>query len=101
MSEEHTAVDVVTKHVYYPELHPLLRRGKGAYSGQDRVAPTGIEDGMAWNRLTIVTVVLGVATLFFAVSGATGTWWPVLVCGILFLIGLGMVLRERAAKART
>jgi hypothetical protein len=56
---------------------------------------------MAWNRLTIVTVVLGVATLFFGVSGATGTWWPGVICGILFLIALGMVLRERAAKART
>ena len=56
---------------------------------------------MAWNRLTIVTIVLGVATLFFVVSGATGTWWPVVICGILFLIGLGMVLRERAAKNRT
>jgi hypothetical protein len=55
---------------------------------------------MAWNRLTIVTVVLGVATLFFAASGATGTWWPVLICGILFLVGLGMVLRERAANNR-
>jgi hypothetical protein len=54
---------------------------------------------MAWNRLTIGTVVvLGVATLFFAVSGATGTWWPVLICGILFLIGLGIVWRERAAN---
>ena len=56
---------------------------------------------MAWNRLTIVTVVLGVATLVLAVSGATGTWWPVLICGILFLIGLGMVFRERAATNRT
>jgi hypothetical protein len=73
--------------------------GKAHTQGQDRVAPTGIEDSMAWNRLTIVTVVLGVATLFFLVSGATGTWYPVLFCGILFVIGLGMVLRERAAKS--
>ncbi len=51
---------------------------------------------MTWNRLTIATVVAGVATLFFAVSGATGTWWPVLICAILFLIGLVMLFRERA-----
>ena len=82
-------------------LHALRLRGIGAYSGQDRVTPTGIEDGMAWNRLTIVTVVLGVATLFFAVSGATGTWWPVVICGILFLIGSVMVFRERTANSRT
>ena len=55
---------------------------------------------MAWNRLTIVTVVLGVATLVLAVSGATGTWWPVLICGILFVMGLVMVFRERAATNR-
>ena len=55
---------------------------------------------MAWNRLTIVTAVLGIATVVLGVSGATGTWWPVLICGILFLIGLGMVVRERAAKTR-
>ena len=61
------------------------------------MTPIGIEDGMVWNRLTIVTVVLGVATLVLAVSGATGTWWPVLICGILFVIGLVMVFRERAA----
>jgi asparagine N-glycosylation enzyme membrane subunit Stt3 len=65
------------------------------------VTPIGIEDGMVWNRLTIVTVVLGVATLVLAVSGATGTWWPVLICGILFVIGLVMVFRERAATNRT
>jgi hypothetical protein len=55
---------------------------------------------MAWNRLVTIStvVVLGVATLFFAVSGATGTWWPVLICGILFLIGLGIVWRERVAN---
>jgi hypothetical protein len=65
------------------------------------VTPIGIEDGMVWNRLTIVTVVLGVATLVLAVSGATGTWWPVLICGILFVIGLVKVFRERAATNRT
>jgi hypothetical protein len=65
-----------------------------------RMAPNEIEDGMEWNRLTIATVVLGVATLFFLVSGATGSWLPVAICGVLFFIALGMVFRERAAKSR-
>jgi ABC-type spermidine/putrescine transport system permease subunit II len=53
---------------------------------------------MVWNPLTITTVVLGVATLFLAVSGAGGSWWPVLICAILFTIGVVMVMRERAAN---
>lgn len=78
----------------------LRHPGEGAYSARRSSGSKRTEDDMEWNRLTIATVVLGVATLFFLVSGATGTWLPVVICGVLFFIALGMVFRERAAKSR-
>jgi hypothetical protein len=45
-------------------------------------------------------VVLGVLTAFFVISGATGTWWPVVICGIAFLIGIASLLQHRRASGR-
>jgi hypothetical protein len=55
---------------------------------------------MTWQQKKWITAILGVLTLFFLVSGATGTWWPVLICGIAFLIGLASVLQHRRASGR-
>jgi hypothetical protein len=55
---------------------------------------------MTWQQKKWLTIVLGVLTLFFLISGATGTWWPVLICGIAFLIALAAMLQHRRAGGR-
>lgn len=55
---------------------------------------------MTWQQKKWTTVVLGVLTLFFVISGATGTWWPVLICGIAFLVGIASMLQHRRARGR-
>jgi hypothetical protein len=80
--------------------HALLRRGKAAYSGQDRVTPTGIE---GWHGLEPVDDRDGCP--WRSDAGFGGFWRDGdVVTGRdlrdLFLIGLGMVVRERAANNR-
>jgi hypothetical protein len=55
---------------------------------------------MTWQQKKWLTIVLGVLTLFFLISGATGTWWPVLICGIAFLVALASLLQHRRAGGR-
>jgi hypothetical protein len=53
---------------------------------------------MTWQRRKWITVALGVLTVFFAISGATGTWWPVVICGIAFLIGVASMIQHRPRR---
>ena len=52
---------------------------------------------MTWEQKKWVTITLGVATLFLAISGATPLW-VVAICGIAFLIGIASLVRHRRAS---
>lgn len=53
---------------------------------------------MTWQRRKWITAVLGVVTVFCAVSGITGNWWPVVIFGIAFLIGVGSMVQHRPRR---
>jgi hypothetical protein len=62
------------------------------------ISPTRNEDGMTWQRRKWITAVLGVVTVFCAISGITGTWWPVVIFGIAFLIGVASMVQHRPRR---
>lgn len=51
---------------------------------------------MTWQQKKWITIVLGVLTLFLAVSGATALWL-VVICGVAFLIGIASLVQHRRA----
>jgi hypothetical protein len=54
---------------------------------------------MTWQQKKWITIVLGVLTLFLAISGATALWL-VVICGIAFLIGIASIVQHRRAGGR-
>jgi hypothetical protein len=55
---------------------------------------------MTWEQKKWITITLGSFTFLFAASGATGTWWPTVICGIALVIGLASMLQHWRANRR-